>query len=367
MNSINFLKNVSRYLMPVVSQSEVSLVDVIKIKDPLVLNAGMHTIKRIASVELELFEITPSNLIKGYVHADGNESTLDLTTGKPKLVIVLKNSFYHFLLDYVANIIESIEQYPDHELIIDVSSMGDLHDLKSNSTSFFFEFLFLLNHYGVEHKVVRLVDYDVVYIDNFYKIRYDLTSSLKAEKVYEYFLPYVKDKTIKPFRSVYVSRKIADSTFARSQAIADLDFYYDGLRIDDEEALEKLFKSLGFEIIYPEKFEGFDEQINFFHSVKTIASLTSSGLTNAVFMQPGGTVIEIASPIIATPISEIGELTNLQKSIHNFYKDLSFLKKHIHISIQNPNFKFEDVKNAIESNQALKKFLKVKSEKTNNL
>lgn len=330
--------------------------------NPLEYRHGLYTIRKIDGTSADRFAITSKNLIPGYIHADNGVKTLDLTDGKPKLIINLKASYYHFLLDDVAGVIEAIEQYPDHELIIDLSQVTGIMQDEEKSFTFYFEFLEMLKFHGVPHKVVCLIDFDVVYIDNFYYIDYDYVSSFRADKIYKYFLPYVNDKTIVPHRSVYVSRKKQDVERPHQQTIEEIDFVYDGLRIDDEIALEQLFASMGFEITYPEDFIGFDEQVDFFYSVKTIASLTSSGLSNSIFMQPGGTVIEIVSPIIANPISPEGEKEALQKGIHNFYKDISFLKQHLYIAIQNPDFKFKDVKNAIDSNSKFKQFLTVNNE-----
>lgn len=363
-------KKIIRYLIYKTPEASVFTLNVIdKPENPIVFFPGIYTVKGNKTGEFgeNLFEITDKNLVKGYVHATGNAKTLDLTSGKPKLVALLKASYYHFLMDDVANIIEALEQYPDHELIIDISEVAHLISSKNNSNGFFFEFLFLLKYYDIEHKLVKFKDYDITYIDDFFVIRYGLMSSEKATKIYEYFLPFVPDKTIKPYRNVYVSRKIQDEETFYEVVSKDLAFFYDGKRVDNEVALEKLFESLGFEIVYPEKFEDLSEQINFFYSVKTLVSLTSSGITSSVFMQPGGTVVELVSPIVASPIGPDGKYKDMEKALHNFYKDLAFLKRHVYVAIQNPDYKFKDIEKAILTNPSLKKFLTVKNEKPNNI
>ena len=370
MGVLDFGKDVFRYLIHKIPDSSVFTLNVIdKPDNPIQFYPGMYTIKnsKVDDSPSTLFEITDKNLIKGYLHAHGDVKTLDLTSGKPKLLALLKSSYYHFFMDDVANIIEALQQYPDHELIIDISEIAILLNSQDKSKGFFFEFLFLLKHYDIKHKIVKITDYDVVYLDDFYIIRYSKISSENAAKVYEYFLPFVPDKSIKPYRNVYVSRKIQDDTIKYEVTSQDQNFYYDGKRVDDEIALENLFKKLGFEIVYPELFEDLSEQINFFYSVKTLASLTSSGITSSVFMQPGGTVIEIVSPIVAAPIAPDGTYREVEMAIHNFYKDLAFLKNHVYVAIQNANYKFKDIEKTILGNSSLKKFLTVKNEKANNI
>lgn len=352
------------YIIPRSSESDVMVLkEVSEIESDLEMLSGIFTIKVTDHDNPGNFWLNENNTIAGYVHADGKARVLDLTTGKPKLFIKVTASYYHFLIDHVGDILQAVEEFPDHELIVDMSGVVPMLNEDNPGLTFFYEFLLMLKFHGIDHKVVNLTDYDVVYIDDFYTVEYTLQSSIRADRVYEYFLPYVQDKDAKPFRHVYVSRRLQDSTRPHQTSVEKTGYQYDGLRIDDEYALEQLFLGLGFEIIFPENFKNFDEQVNFFHSVKTIASLTSSGLTNAVFMQPGGTVIEIASPIVARPtVSNGSAVGTLQKSMHNFYKDLSFLKMHNYVSIQNPDCKFEDVRNAIESNSKLKQFIDARND-----
>jgi hypothetical protein len=370
MGMFSLTKNIFRHLIHKTSNGSVFTLNVIdRPENPIEFYPGMHTIKnsKAEGPRAALFEITDKNLIKGYFHATGDVRTLDLTSGKPKLIALLKASYYHFFIDDVASIIEALQQYPDHELIIDVSEVSMLLDSQDNSKGFYFEFLFLLKYYNIAHKIVRITDYDVVYIDDFYIVKYTKISSESATKVYEYFLPFVPDKDVKPYRNVYVSRRIQEERDPYEVRSQDEKFYFDGKRVDDEVALEKFFKKLGFEIVNPELFEDLSDQINFFYSVKTIASLTSSGLTNSVFMQPGGTIIELVSPIVASPIAPDGTYAEVEVAIHNFYKDLAFLKNHVYVAIQNPDYKFKDIEKAILANPALKRFLTVKNEKPNNI
>jgi capsular polysaccharide biosynthesis protein len=171
-------------------------------------------------------------------------------------------------------------------------------------------------------------------------------------------LPYVDDVEVAPSRKVFVSRKKVEDKELSLVIDKAGNERLTKVRMDDEKKLERLFSSLGFDIVYPEDFSDFKEQINFFYSVKTIASLTSSGLSNCAFMQPGGNVIEITTPLTVAPIGNDGSVGTLGVEIHHFYKHLAYQKGHFYWSIPNPNLKINEMVKLIKSNDWLKRMLK---------
>jgi capsular polysaccharide biosynthesis protein len=76
-------------------------------------------------------------------------------------------------------------------------------------------------------------------------------------------------------RKIYVSRA---NTYRR--------------KISNELELLPIFKKYGFEVIYPENIS-FEDQLRIFYSTSVLVGLHGAGLTNMMFMQSGGTVIEI--------------------------------------------------------------------------
>ena len=132
-------------------------------------------------------------------------------------------------------------------------------------------------------------------------------------------------------------------------------------RMDDHEALETYFADLGYEIVHSEKFSNFQQQLDYFYSVKTLVSLTGSGLTNAVFMQPGGIMFEIVTPlVVAVPFPGIPkDITDpfYVQEIHNFYKNLAYYQNHTYAGVQNPTRSIEEFKENIEKTPRLKEFL----------
>jgi hypothetical protein len=65
------------------------------------------------------------------------------------------------------------------------------------------------------------------------------------------------------------------------------------------EEIEQVFRSFGFEVLYAEELT-FREQIAIHKGCRFLAAMHGAGLTNMVFMEPGGTILEI-HPELTTP------------------------------------------------------------------
>jgi ankyrin repeat protein len=88
-------------------------------------------------------------------------------------------------------------------------------------------------------------------------------------------------------------------------------------------------------------------------------------------MPPGGTIIEIVTPLITkSPIvsneylkehnidpSDYEIDINTVQEIHMFYHNLAFMKEHAYVGIPNYFRDSDKVKNFIENNEALKEML----------
>lgn len=328
---------------------------------------GMHTIKNInpkTSDDLFYFH-AGLNVLPGYVSTSGVLS-LNLIDNRKKLVKSLCRSYYHAVLDDLSELALAIEEHPDHDVILDISNVSDVMNTENSDWGFIRHFISILTEKGIKHKLVKLTDYDVIYMDNFRIAKYPAESGKKSKNVYEFFKSSIKDLDQKPYRNVFISRKYAQGQDL--EKLSNVSLRKDGLpfsvdaRIDDHEELENLFRGLGFEIVYSEKFKTFQEQVEFFYTVKTVASLTGSGLTNAALMQPGGTIIEIVTPLLVSipaPGETTKDLTNLYfvQELHNFYKNIAFYQDHFFFSLQNPDRSIEKLKQDIESDPKVKAFL----------
>jgi hypothetical protein len=320
---------------------------------------GMHTVKNInppTSDDLFYFH-AGLNVLEGYVESSG-ASYLNLIDGAKKLVKPICNSFYHSIMDDMAEILYALELHPDHDLIIDISDIHDSLYREGSEWDFFNFFVQGLIADGVKVKLVELKKYEIIYIDNFQVVTFIYESGQRANLIHEFFKKQVTDSTVEPTKNVLVSR--AEMGVRESYETEGLSHKSDE-RMDDHEALETYFADLGYEIVHSEKFSNFQQQLDYFYSVKTLVSLTGSGLTNAVFMQPGGIMFEIVTPlVVAVPFPGIPkDITDpfYVQEIHNFYKNLAYYQNHTYASVQNPTRSIEEFKENIEKTPKLKEFL----------
>ena len=272
-------------------------------------------------------------------------------------------------MDNLSELIAAIEEYPDHDVILDISNIADLVNNKAPSWDFMHHFMRILEEKKIKYSLVKLIDYDIIYMDNFVVADYPADSNRKTTLIYDFFKPSIGTKGQEPFRNVFVSRRLAtgqtidpkDDEHAKVRA-AGLSFNNDS-RMDDHEELERIFIDLGYEVVYAENFPTFQDQIDFFHTVKTLASITGSGLTNGAFMQPGTTMIEITTPLLVSipaPGESTKDLSNLYyvQELHNFYKNIAFYQNLYYLTLQNPDRSIESFKKLLESDQKVKAFIK---------
>jgi hypothetical protein len=292
--------------------------------------------------------------------------SLNLIDGRKKLVKSFCRSFYHSVLDNLSELIAAIEEHPDHDVILDISNISDVVYSKSKDWDYINHFVRRLIDKKIKYTLVNLREYEIIYMDNFIVADYPSDSNRKTSIIYDFFEPSINTRGQKPYRNVFVSRKLA-----YGQNLEDLDeekvranglSFTKDYRMDSHEELERVFVDLGYEIVYSETFETFQDQVDFFHTVKTIASLTGSGLTNAALMQPGGTMIEITTPLIVSipaPGETTKNLSNLYyvQELHNFYKNIAYYQNLNYFSIQNPERSVEDFKKTIELDSHVKAFL----------
>jgi hypothetical protein len=320
---------------------------------------GMHTVKNInPETSDDLFYFHPGlNVIEGYIESS-NASYLNLIDGAKKLVKPICNSFYHSIMDDMAEILYALKLHPDHDLVIDISDIYDSLYREGAEWDFFNFFVQGLIADGTKVNLVQLKNYEIIYIDNFKVINFIYESGQRANLIHEFLKKRVTDDTVEPTKNVLVSR--AEMGVRESYETEGLSHKSDE-RMDDHEALETYFAGLGYEIVHAEKFASFQQQLDYFYSVKTLVSLTGSGLTNAVFMQPGGVMFEIVTPlVVSVPFPGIAkDLTDpfYVQEIHNFYKNLAYYQNHIYACVQNPARSIEEFKKTIDNTPKLKEFL----------
>ncbi len=175
-----------------------------------------------------------------------------------------------------------------------------------------------LKDIGVPFEIINTEKYSIVESENIYVFA-NAFGPMAINTMYAKTRKYVRDKSLKPFRKVFVARKDVLQK-----------------RIDSSEKIASYFASIGFEVVYPEDFESFIDQINYFSECSVIAGLSGSGLSNCIFMKQGGTVIEVSS------VFDVGNVS-YPIEIHDFYRVMAMYRGHIYFSVSNVSKKFEDV------------------------
>lgn len=242
----------------------------------------------------------------------------------PKILINYHRDIYHCVVDILGTILFEHQKNKDTVFLLYISQF-DSNFFKESYNLFLFN---TLNKLKIKYEVLNPPSNNIIHISNFntyYKylpLMYDTV--VLIEKLAEEFY-----KKSKPTKKVYVSRKKITRNKSQQYLFGDVDpstlLFTDDNRLDDPEAMEKFFSQLGFEIIYPEDFGSYEEQIKYFTDVRMLAGVTTAGLLNAVYMPRGGTVIELSTPLLG----------NGRESIHNFYKEISFAKQHKYLSLTN--------------------------------
>jgi hypothetical protein len=338
---------------------------------------GLYTLKNDSPDSDNIFDsafLASTKRVAGFIESSGTRR-LDLTGPGVKIVKSISSSVFHFFADDVCDILYALKVYPKAEVIIDLSKVQEF--INKPSWSFLGFFFDALQDQGVKFKLVEVDRFDVIYINDYCVAESAFRSSMSGELVYEFFKKYIDEPTIEPHRNVYLTRKKLEKnpdTIAENSSKLS---YKDDRRIDSEDELAAVFEELGFEVIAPEDFKDFHEQLNFFNSVKTLASLTSSGLSNAFFMQPGQTMIELSTPLVVFSPILSGEKTIMDivnegkkdlmvaQELHMFYKMIAYLKDHVYFSINNPNRNAQQLRKSIHSNLKVLEFLQ--HDKSNNL
>lgn len=286
------------------------------------------------------------------------DKVLNLVSDNKKLVTTMHISFYHFYMDFVGRIVDHLKDDPDTELIIHNPMMNR----QSIGGSYVYDaFIDTLIKKGIKYQVHNLNDYSVLNINNVYLLSNATTAKDYASAVFDFFADQVKNPGITPHRDIFLSRKhMGNRLYPNSP---DWAWANHDNRIDDHDNIENYFRSIGYEVIMPESLDSFENQLNTFYEARTIVSTTSSGLTNAVFMQPGQTVIELVTPLVihmsnhSNPDENNAEQWTIQEELHHFYAMIAFHKKHKFLMLGNKHRKSDDIIKQIEDDESLKQFI----------
>lgn len=300
------------------------------------------------------------SLVFGEKFPKDEPGLVNLISDQPKVLIHMTTSYYHLYHDDFGELLAQYEITPDAKFIIDITGIADFPSPLPEHIRMIFKFL---NDNKIDYRPVDFRKFNKFNINNLYFRNFDTESQAindPSNKVRNHMQQYVKDKESPATKKIFLSRKNFTGRDLSVIIKGRLPFENDN-RMDDELALQEYLKDLGFEIVIPEDFfKKFEEQIDFFDKVKVLLSTTSSGLTNAMFMRPGGTIVELETPLIS--FSHYGDgitepISQGQQEIHHFYHSIGIALGHGYVGIPNKNRSAKDIINFIENNKPLKKFL----------
>lgn len=305
-------------------------------------------------------EILSSEKVKqGYLDI---ENLLSLVSDKKKIFISPEGAFFHLFSDTLAPLFQQLELDKDVEVIVNISKISNpmftTNQTEFTDNSFTGFFIKVLKDRGISVKLINKNYYDAININNFYINDYKFYVGDTYSALFNAFSRYVNDSTIEPYRKAYLSRKRIPSRIEVFTDSSKREVMSNDNRLDNEELLENYFKDLGYEIVCPEDFESFQDQLDYMYSVKTLVSVSSSGLSNSIFMQPSQTVVELVTPLQIPFDDENNPYGSiLIQDLHHFYSTMAFKKSHKYIALSNEHKKSSEIINQIEKDPTLKNFL----------
>jgi hypothetical protein len=285
---------------------------------------------------------------------DGISGYLDFRSSNKKILITLSSGMFHFWYDSVGTVLTCLEENPGSEVIVDYSRLKLVEGYGVMSDSSYYNlFLEILKKNGVQYKTICSQHYGGMIVDNFYQLDQSNRTNNPTPIIYRETRDYVKNKDVVPHRVVYLSRTNYESLEAPRPDLKPGTLFKTGQRVINEKVLEDYLKENGIEIVVPEHFASFKEQIDYFSEVKTVISVTSSGLTNAIFMKPESNVVEITTPLLINTFFENG-MWDAMDELHHLYELISFEKNHKRFSIPNQTKQAEEIVEYLKRNNVLK-------------
>jgi hypothetical protein len=303
--------------------------------------------------------LSSERVVKGFKESG---KSLSLVSEKKKIFVSPTGAFFHMFSDTVAPLIQQYELDSDVEIIIDISVISrkifSTNQSEFTDNSFTGFFIKALKDSGASVTLIDKNDYDVININNFYINDYQFYVGDTYSAMFNLFKNHIDNPDVVPTKKVYLSRKRIPSRIETFTDKNNLEVVSNDNRVENEELLEDYLKTLGYEIVCPEDFDSFQEQLNYMYSVKSLISLSGSGLTNCLFMQPNQTVVELVTPLCIPFDDENNPYKSiLIEDLHHFYSTMAFKKRHKYVALNNQDKSASSIINQIENDPQLKQFL----------
>jgi hypothetical protein len=244
-------------------------------------------------------------------------------------------------MDAIPLILKIYKIHPDAKFVLYLR--GDTNSEKTNifhqcllevleelGADYFIIYNGLSNNHSPVYKISNFI-----YLDHTKFNIHDALSLLDIKDTVD----FLKAKYLEPNKAkvggkkVYLTRPRIEHDFG-AEVFSEDGSYANDVRIYEEPKLKDYFLNKGYELLLPEtKFTSFGEQIRYMSEVEVLAAVSSSGLTNCLFMEPGSQVIEILAEVVtARSIRPDGQLSTNQKLPAEYFP-LSFLMGHNHLMI----------------------------------
>lgn len=295
--------------------------------DPFYYHKEINRIEPATNAYLPLLE---PNIVK---EVPDIASDLTFISDEIKVFIPLIPGFYHFFYDSIGAFVKQYNKTPEALFIFDTYRL-EKSDLEP------FEFLkSVLIKKNIQFMVIDSSDYGPIYANNFYSMKGIIgDTNDSANSVLDFFIDEIDQKDISPYRKVYLSRSSVEPK-DYIDIITDGTSHSNDIRIYRELLLESFFQDNGFDVVNPEThFKSFRDQLNYFYEVKVLVSATSGGITNAMFMQPNGKVVELITSKV-NPLGiyakTIDDKMQVEEVLHHYYVSLCWNKEHTYIGVSN--------------------------------
>jgi hypothetical protein len=269
----------------------------------------------------------------------------DMNTGEVKVLVSVAEEFYHFFVDTLPLILKIHRGNSGVRFVLYLQRV----EYNKQYEDFLVLLFGILDGEGVKYTSVSTVadqDFAPVYLfSNYIAIDKrtfdinDIVTMVDVKYAASVAVLYSNIEDIDPALEREPTKKVYLSRGGRGGYSGSIDaeykYFQDDLRMHNESELEAFFSERGYEIIEPEtKFKTIMEQIDYMRQVKTLVSVTSSGLTNMLFMKPNQTVIEIQVEVVDNEKGvELDGRPEFIQRLHPFYQVLSFIGDHTFLSL----------------------------------
>lgn len=281
----------------------------------------------------------------GYCVAQGIP---ELTTNRRKYLVLFNLAYFHSIIDTLTLVfkVESVSPGMLFVIYVDSTQVGNsevfpymLKVLKANGI----DFVVVETPYNVSGTGLEHVEHPVISrVTNFSYIGSEnerVTAGFDATLVdVKYALDRVREFAVGSVESIgsrktYLSRKKVGYVSLPAELAAEYEGYASDLRLSGEEELEEYLRGEGFEIVCPEDFSNYEEQVRYLSDVRVLVSSTGSGMLNLGLMPDGGTVVELRCELLFSNDGREGEFLEPYQVLIGQYADISYIKGHTHILV----------------------------------